>query len=102
MTDCDQKWDAIVLNERDQLATALRALREGENIKIRSGEKILNLIMEENIRICHKFATAHISKGEEIRKCGENIGAASENIEAGHHIHIHNLKSLRGKSPAKG
>jgi altronate dehydratase len=41
----------------------------------------------------HKFALLNIKKGELIRKYGEIIGVATQDIKEGDWIHIHNIKS---------
>jgi len=45
------------------------------------------------IGIGHKIASYPIAKGEKIIKYGVSIGSATENIEMGQHIHLHNMKS---------
>lgn len=46
----------------------------------------------------HKYAAKDIAKGEQVIKYGFPIGAATENIKDGEHIHSHNLKtSLSGE-----
>jgi len=39
----------------------------------------------------HKVATADIGRGEAVRKYGQIIGHASQDIAAGDHVHSHNL-----------
>ncbi|MBQ8508991.1 MAG: altronate dehydratase [Clostridia bacterium] len=41
----------------------------------------------------HKFALRHIKKGEDIIKYGYPIGHATADIQAGEHVHTHNLRS---------
>jgi altronate dehydratase small subunit len=89
------KWDAIILNEADQVATALRNIESGEVVLTKSGDSISEINIKEEIPLCHKFAVRNIAAQEAINKYGEPIGAASEEIQVGHHVHIHNLKSLR-------
>jgi altronate hydrolase len=43
----------------------------------------------------HKVALRRIAAGETVRKVGEAIGVATQSIEAGEHVHVHNLKSPR-------
>jgi altronate dehydratase small subunit len=91
-------WDAIQLDHKDQIATALKNISSGEAIRVKSGDVISVMDISENIPLCHKFATARIMAGEAINKYGEPIGAASIDIEIGRHVHIHNLKSLRASN----
>ena len=39
----------------------------------------------------HKIALSPIARGEAVTKYGQTIGFASEDIEAGQHVHSHNL-----------
>ncbi len=98
MTNSRYSWDAIVLNDKDQIATALRAIKSGESIVIKAATGDLELTVQQDIPLCHKFAISDIGAGDEIRKYGEVIGAASDKIGAGEHVHIHNLISLRAQA----
>ena len=39
----------------------------------------------------HKIATRHIAQGEPVRRYNQIIGFAKQAIEAGEHVHVHNL-----------
>ena len=41
----------------------------------------------------HKIAVRPIAKGEAVRKYGQIIGFASEDIPAGGHVHVHNVSA---------
>ena len=41
----------------------------------------------------HKIALEKLKKGENIKKYAAPIGYASQDIAAGEHVHIHNMKS---------
>jgi altronate dehydratase len=45
----------------------------------------------------HKIALSPIAAGERVLKYGEAIGCASQAIAAGEHVHVHNLRSERGR-----
>jgi altronate dehydratase small subunit len=87
---------AIVLNEKDNVATALDDLKEGEDVTIRNGEEKIIRILQD-IPFGHKFATKNIELGGEILKYGEVIAKATADIEGGAHVHVHNVESLRGR-----
>jgi altronate dehydratase small subunit len=91
-------WDAIQLDNKDQIATALKNISSGETIQVKSGEIVSVIDVLEDVPLCHKFAIANIAAGDAVHKYGEPIGAASDDIEIGHHVHIHNLKSLRASN----
>jgi altronate dehydratase small subunit len=93
----NEKWDAVVLNPLDQVATALNNLSAGQSVRVRSGEVIETIVLADDIPLCHKFSVRAVAQGGVIHKYGEAIGAASTDIEVGRHVHIHNLKSLRAQ-----
>lgn len=87
---------AIVLSEKDNVATALDELKEGEEVTVRNGEEKVVRILQD-IPFGHKFATRNIELGEEILKYGEVIAKATADIKEGAHVHVHNVESLRGR-----
>ncbi|MFX0026326.1 MAG: UxaA family hydrolase [Candidatus Hermodarchaeota archaeon] len=84
-----KKDNFIIMNPQDNCATALENISKDREIKIDQ-----NLIkMSQEIRMGHKFALLDINKGELIKKYGEIIGIAKQDIKAGDWIHTHNIKS---------
>ena len=75
--------DFIRLHASDNVVTATASLEVGT--KIETAET--TALIPRN----HKIATHNISKGEAIVKYAQIIGYASEDIEAGAHIHTHNV-----------
>lgn len=53
--------------------------------------------MRQPIPFGHKLALGKIEKRKAVIKYGEEIGRAIEDIDAGQHVHIHNVESLRGR-----
>ena len=84
---------ALVISERDNVATALQALAPGQRLDL--GES--TLIVEEPIAPGHKIALTAIAAGEPVIKYGSAIGTASRDIAAGTHVHTHNVASSRGR-----
>jgi altronate hydrolase len=76
---------AVRLHPSDNVVVASARLSQG------------TLLAAENIRTAepipsgHKIATAAIAAGEPVRKYGQVIGAATRDIAAGAHVHVHNL-----------
>ncbi|MFS0724950.1 UxaA family hydrolase [Paenibacillus sp. 1P07SE] len=89
--------DALVVDVRDHVATALRDLTAAETASIRSGEAWLRVTVREPIAFGHKLAIADIAAGDEVRKYGEVIGRAVTSIQAGEHVHVHNMEGIRGR-----
>ena len=75
----------IRLNPEDNVVVAMRELESGSRLE---SEK---LNTTASIPAGHKVASRAIRKGDQIRKYGQIIGVASEDIEAGDHVHTHNL-----------
>lgn len=86
---------AILMNENDNVATVLERVKSGEKISIISTDNkdIKKIEAAEEIEAGHKIAVSSINKGENVIKYGENIGAATGQIEQGTHVHIHNVCS---------
>lgn len=78
--------DAIVTDERDNVATAVRNLEPGV-ARTSRGEWTL----AEPLRAGHKLAVVDIAAGEPVIKYGETIGVATAPIPAGAHVHVHNV-----------
>lgn len=94
---------AIQIRDIDQVATAIVELHPGDTVQIRGTGKQSTIDVKEHIPTGHKIALCDIAVNEEIRKYGEVIGAATADIPAGHHVHMHNcfgLKARRFSGPA--
>jgi galactarate dehydratase len=76
---------AILLNPADDVAVARRRIVAGEATGI-SGVVAAQLIPRG-----HKVALRPLPAGAELRKFGQVIGVATQAIEAGAHVHLHNL-----------
>lgn len=84
---------AIVISERDNVATALEPLEAGQTIDM-SGSQ---LAVIEAIPRGHKVALRAIGAGDVVVKYGSAIGHASCDIASGTHVHTHNVVSDRGR-----
>ncbi|MEM2127246.1 MAG: UxaA family hydrolase [Candidatus Bathyarchaeia archaeon] len=95
---------AIMIDERDNVATATSEIGAGEEVEIisPSGAVVMRLRVSEPLPFGHKVALKNISPGEEVIKYGERIGIASKPILAGAWIHTHNLESLIQPNPIEG
>lgn len=83
--------DARILKIKgsDNVATAMQ--------KISPGEVLEGVTARQEIPFGHKISVVGIKKGEQIIKYGEVIGAASRDILAGEHVHVHNMEGTRGR-----
>ena len=82
---------AILLDERDNVATCTSNALKGDKIQILGGGEIL---CTENIPIWHKVALRQIGAGEKIFKYGEIIGEASIDIAKGAWVSHENIFSV--------
>jgi hypothetical protein len=84
---------ALVISDRDNVATALEALEPGRVLEI-NGQAIA---VAEPIPSGHKIALRSIAIGEPVIKYGSSIGTAVAHITPGSHVHVHNVASGRGR-----
>lgn len=88
---------AIVLNSKDNVATALADLAAGETIALEVDKKPLAVQLVNPIQFGHKFSLVDIKVGTPILKYGEVIGEATKDIKTGEHVHVQNVASTRGR-----
>jgi altronate hydrolase len=84
---------AIVVSERDNVATALEPLDAGASLAIGDAA----IAVRDRIPQGHKIAIQAIAAGAAVVKYGSPIGTATTDIAAGAHVHTHNLASTRGR-----
>jgi altronate dehydratase small subunit len=88
---------AIVMDPKDNVATLLSDVDPGQVVQVRLGEESREETVKESIPFGHKFALKRIINGENVVKYGEIIGRATQDIDKGFHVHVHNVESLRGR-----
>ncbi len=79
----------VTLHANDNVLICCQQLEASEQISINGQDYELL----EAIDLGHKVAKASINKGEQIIRYGVPIGSATQNINVGEHVHIHNMKS---------
>ena len=94
--------DGIILNDKDNVATAVQVLAKGQKARVRLNREEVEILMTEDIPYGHKFAVRDVTAGEDILKYGEVIGRATKSIAGGSHAHVQNIESLRGRGDLKG
>jgi altronate dehydratase small subunit len=88
---------AIVLNSKDNVATALADLASGDTVALEIDKKPVSIKLVSPIQFGHKFSLANIKAGTPILKYGEVIGEATQDIKIGEHVHVQNVASTRGR-----
>jgi altronate dehydratase small subunit len=94
--------DALVMDERDHVATALRDIEAGVVVQYRVGGVFQQVKLLDAVPFGHKFAISVIESGQDVRKYGETIGRSTLFIEAGRHVHVHNIEGIRGRGDTAG
>ncbi|GIP16683.1 D-galactarate dehydratase [Paenibacillus montaniterrae] len=92
-----QGVNAIVMHELDDVATALEELASGQEVEFWLNEKMERIQLLDAIPFGHKFAIRDIASAQHVRKYGEVIGRATQQIACGAHVHVHNLEGIRGR-----
>lgn len=80
---------AVLLQSNDDVATARTPLGRGTLLQLPGKNEPLEVI--QRIQSGHKVALHDIAQGEAVRKYGSIIGFATQSIQAGSHVHTHNL-----------
>src|SRR5262245_42544037 len=80
---------AVHLRPEDNIAVAARNLEPGLEIQFNGS----SLTPGTRIGLGHKVALRTIKKGEAITKYGQIVGFAGRDIEAGEHVHVHNVSA---------
>jgi altronate hydrolase len=79
----------LQIHPSDNVAVALDELNPQDTVSVNEE----NIVIKNRIETGHKFAVKNISINENIIKYGYPIGHATEDIPAGTHVHIHNVKT---------
>jgi galactarate dehydratase len=78
----------ILLNAADDVVVTRRSLQPG------TASGFNGIIAGQLIGRGHKMAIRAIASGQEVRKYGQIIGLATQDIAPGDHVHLHNLAML--------
>ncbi len=79
----------IKINPGDNVAVCLEAGQKGETALVDG----LSVVLQEAIETGYKLALCQIVKGADVIKYGAPIGHATQDIEPGETVHVHNLKT---------
>ncbi|MBS3787120.1 UxaA family hydrolase [Candidatus Bipolaricaulota bacterium] len=93
------KYQIFIHEKEDDVGVAVTDLEEGRQARakvLKSQELVEKQVTpREEVPLTHKIALVDLEEGDEVIEYGEVIGRASQQIEAGEHVHTHNIKSLR-------
>jgi altronate dehydratase len=88
-TEEDEVTALIRLSDQDNVAVAVKNIAQGATLEI-DGRTLTAL---DPIPFAHKIALRAIEKDGRVLKYGVPIGRAKAAIEAGRHVHVHNIRS---------
>ena len=88
---------AIQIRPEDHVATATADVGAGEEVRVTGIRDDHVVTAREAIRAGHKLALRRVPSGGEILKYGEVIGAATEGIEEGNWVHVHNCRGIKAR-----
>jgi altronate dehydratase small subunit len=94
-----KKARVIIINGRDNVATALEGLRAGNEVSVEVQGRVERITLLSDIPMGHKFALKDLEDGEPVIKYGEPIGQAAAKITRGEHVHVHNVVSQQRGTP---
>jgi altronate dehydratase len=86
--------NVLLINPADNVVVALRDLQPGTTLQ--ASDHLPDVLAREPIPFGHKIAISCIPSGSSVIKYGASIGLAITDINPGQHVHVHNLRSVRG------
>ena len=93
---------AVILNAKDNVATALADLKAEDILELNAGDTKLTIKLTAPVPFGHKFSLANMESGSSVIKYGEVIGIATATIQPGDYVHVHNVASARGRGDLVG
>lgn len=79
----------IQINPDDNIAIAIKDLEAGDTFTVAG--RTVEVIGP--VPVYHKVAINDKGEGETILRYGVSIGVSTQAIQAGSHVHLHNMKS---------
>ena len=81
----------------DNCVTLSEFADKGDAVCFLHGGRDVAVIARQCIPAWHKMAVCPVGEGLHVCKYGSVIGVALCDIDAGEHVHIHNIKSPEGE-----
>ena len=87
----------LIHTKDDFVGVATEDISKGEKVEgvFMDTLKKLQIEPRDNVPLGHKIALKEMKKGEKVIEYGEPIGEVSQAVNAGAHVHVHNIKSMR-------
>lgn len=89
----------LKMHTKDNVAVCLADGMPDETVTLtaKNGDKLGSVKLMEETPFAHKVALEVIPLGAHVIKYGEIIGVATQDIQTGQWVHVHNIEGLRGK-----
>ena len=88
-----EQSNAVIHHEDDNVAIVVRPVGAGEAVVVKAEERVT---AAEDVDVGHKIALRSIASGGTVYRYGEPIIEATEAIEAGAWVHVHNTRPIPG------
>ena len=88
--------NVLRIHPDDNVVSALADIPEGTRLEPSDRSLDIAVTALEEIPFGHKVAIVPIAEGETVLKYGASIGRSTQDIAPGRHVHVHNLRSVRG------
>ena len=87
----------LVHEPDDVVGVAVTDIEPGNDVpgRVQNGGGPISIDALDAVPLGHKIAVRDIAAGEQVIKYGTPIGRATQDIRAGQHVHVHNLKGER-------
>ena len=86
--------NVLLINPEDNVVVALADLPVGTELA--ASDALPQVKISDPIPFGNKVAIFPIAAGGSVIKYGASIGLAVSEIKPGQHVHVHNLRSVRG------
>lgn len=86
----------LVHNEGDDVAVAVRDVEpETARVVYMDSDREATIEVVEQVPLGHKVALTDLAGEADVIEYGVRVGKTREAIGAGHHVHVHNIRSAR-------
>ena len=90
-------YGILVHEEQDDVGVAVMDLHAGSEIGAATleGKSLGAVKVTQDIPLGHKIALRDLQADKHVIEYSRPIGRATQDIGAGEHVHVHNLRTLR-------
>ncbi|HKF36753.1 MAG TPA: UxaA family hydrolase [Ktedonobacteraceae bacterium] len=86
----------LIHNEGDSVAVAVQDVAPGEGTAVyMDSDRAVTIRATEAVPLGHKVALVDLEEGDEVIEYGVRIGVTRQPVQAGQHVHVHNIRSAR-------